>query len=310
MSTAVIQKTVLHSSTAAFVSGPLLIRETVYGIVKRLDFFVRHIEAYRQRKNLEPGKVRVLDFGCGTGVNVTVPLAKAGYSVVGLDFDLASIARARQLAGDLDNLKFVCGSVESVQSQKHFHVVICSEVLEHMHEPANFMRKMTSALQDGGLLLVTVPNGLGFFELDSFFWRILSRFPRIVNNLYRCEHRFWKVFGSSDILQRRKEEYAPDRLRLSRSTLASDSTHCQSFTRSKITRLLKRQGFVISEVRNNTFLAGNLLGLVVRELDRFLAWNARIADKLPGFLVSGWLIAAQKSTAIKERIPLRNWDAS
>jgi len=63
MSTAVIQKTVLHSSTAAFVSGPLLIRETVYGIVKRLDFFVRHIEAYRQRKNLEPGKVRVLDFG-------------------------------------------------------------------------------------------------------------------------------------------------------------------------------------------------------------------------------------------------------
>ena len=311
MSTAVIQKTVLHSSTAAFVSGPLLIRETVYGIVKRLDFFVKHIEAYRRRENLEPHEVRVLDVGCGTGVNVTIPLANAGYSIAGLDFDFASIDRARQLARGLKNVEFICGSVESLQSQQPFHVIICSEVLEHFQEPVVFVRQLVSALKERGLLLVTVPNGFGFFELDSVFWRILSRFPRLVNNLlYRWENLFWEIFGSSAILQRRKDEYRPDRLALTHSTLAPDLTHYQSFTRSKITQLLQSQGCCVSEVRNNTFLAGNLLGLVVRELDRFLAWNARIADKLPGFLVSGWLIAAQKSTAIKERIHLRNWDAS
>jgi SAM-dependent methyltransferase len=304
-------KVLLDYPSAALVTRPRGIRETVYGIVKRLDFFVQHIEAYRQRESLEPHQVRVLDVGCGTGVNVTIPLANAGYSVVGLDFDAASIDRARELAQGLNNVEFICDSLESLQSQQFFHVAICSEVLEHFQDPVVFVRKLAGALKERGLLLVTVPNGFGFFELDSVFWRILSRYPRLVNNLlYGWENRFWKVFGSSDILRRRKEEYTPDRLKSTRSTLAPDLTHYQSFTRSKITQLLQSQGCCVSEVRNNTFLAGNLLGLVVRELDRFLAWNARIADKLPGFLVSGWLIAAQKSTVIEERAPLRNWDAS
>jgi hypothetical protein len=83
------------------------------------------------------------------------------------------------------------------------------------------------------------------------------------------------------------------------STLAPDTDHCQAFTRHKITQLLESQRLQVLAARNNTFLAGNLLGLLVRELDVFLAWNARVADKLPACLVSGWLIAAQKPTVIQ-----------
>ena len=292
-------KALLDRPYASLVSGTLVIRETVYGIVKRLDFFVQHIEAYRNRENLEPQEVRVLDVGCGTGVNVTIPLANAGYSVMGLDFDPASIDRARQLARGLRNIEFICGPVESLQSQQPFHVVICSEVLEHLQNPDVLVRQIAAALKDGGLLLVTVPNGFGYFEVDSFCWRMFSRYPRFVDNvLYRWESRFWKVFGSSGILRRRKEEYRPDRLESTQSTLAPDSTHYQSFTRPKIIRLLTSRGLQVIAVRNNTFLAGNLLGLVVREVDAFLAWNARVADWLPSFLVSGWLIAARKPVAL------------
>lgn len=293
-------KILLDRPYASLISGTLVIRETVYGIAKRLEFFLQQIEAYRQRENLKPHEVRVLDVGCGTGVNVTVPLANAGYSVVGLDFDSASIDRARQLARGLKSIEFMCGSIESLQSQQLFHVVICSEVLEHMQKPDVLVRQITAVLKGGGLLLVTVPNGFGYFELDSFFWRILSRYPRFVHNvLYRWENRFWKIFGSSEILQRRKEEYDPNRLELTQSTLAPDSTHCQSFTRSEITRLLTSLGLQVIAARNNTFLAGNLLGLAVRELDAFLAWNARVADWLPGLLVSGWLFAARKPVGLR-----------
>jgi len=293
-------KALLDRPYTSLVAGALVIRETVYGIVKRLDFFVQHIEAYRQREGLEPCEVRILDVGCGTGVNVTLPLANAGYSVMGLDFDPASIDRARQLARGLKNIECVCGSIESLQSQWAFDVVICSEVLEHLQKPAVLVRQVAASLKDGGLLLVTVPNGFGYFELDSFFWRIISRYPRLVNNfLYRWENRFWKIFGSSEILRRRKEEYRPDRLELTHSTLASESTHYQSFTRSKIAQLLKSQGLQVIAVCNNTFLAGNLLGLAVRELDAFLAWNTCVADWLPSFLVSGWLIAARKPVGLR-----------
>jgi len=280
----------------------MVIRETVYGIVKRLDFFIQHIEAYRKEIGLKPGEVGILDVGCGTGVNVAVPLANAGYSVLGLDRDPASIDLARRLAPGLKNIEFCRSSLEDQNFNQCFRVVICSEVLEHLQRPEVMLQRMTSALNEEGLLLVTVPNGFGYFELDSFFWRVFSRHPYLVSELYKWEDRFWKVFGSSKTLQRRREEYRPERLESILSTLAPDTAHYQSFTHSKITRLLKSQGFRLLELRNNTFLAGNFLGLFARELDGFLSWNSRVADRFPSFLVSGWLIAAQRPHELKESL--------
>jgi len=293
---AVTSKLPVGRSLPTLVSGPLIIRETVYGIVKRVEFFIEHVEAYRRRKGLEAHEVRILDVGCGTGVNVTVPLAHAGFSIMGLDLDSASIERGRLLAEGLRNIEFHCGSIEDQVVSQLRDVVICSEVLEHLQEPAIFIEKLKSVLKEGGLLLVTVPNGFGYFELDNLFWQAISRFPRLIQVLYKLESLFWGAFGSPEHLRRRKEENEPRRLELNLSTLARDTRHCQSFTRSKIDRLLESQGLRILKIRNNTFLAGNTLALFVREFDRFLAWNARAADRLPSFLVSGWLIAAEKCT--------------
>ena len=295
MKIAAMPKAVPEHPFAALSSGPLVIRETVYGIVKRLEFFIQHIEAYRKRVDLETCEVRILDVGCGTGVNVTIPLAEVGYSVVGLDLDVASIERGRELSMGRKNIQFRCGSVEKERFEQGFNVVICSEVLEHLADPSILVRHMNAVLKEGGLLLVTVPNGFGFFELDSFFWRILCRSQRLLDTLYGWENKFWRIFGSAETLQRRAEEYSPERLKITWSTLSSEANHYQSFTNSKIIRLFRSEGFNVSGARNNTFLAGNLLGLLVRELDTFLAWNCSIADKLPSFLVSGWLIAAEKS---------------
>jgi len=295
MKIAAMPKAVPEHPFAALASGPLVIRETVYGIVKRLEFFIQHIEAYRKREDLDTCEVRILDVGCGTGVNVTIPLAEVGYSVVGLDLDVASIERGRELSMGRKNIQFRCGTLDHEHFDQSFHVVICSEVLEHLQEPGVLLRHMNAVLKEGGLLLVTVPNGFGFFELDSFFWRILCRSQRLLDTLYGWENKFWRIFGSAETLQRRAEEYSPERLKLTWSSLSSEANHYQSFTNSKIIRLLRSEGFYVSRMRNNTFLAGNLLGLFIRELDTFLAWNCYIADQLPSFLVSGWLIAAEKS---------------
>jgi len=278
---------------SAFRSGPLTIRETVYGIVKRLRFFISHIETERKRRLLEKGRVRVLDVGCGTGVNVTIPLAGMGYWTVGVDPDPSSIVRAKELSSDLRNVEFISGRLEDQVFPKPFDVIICSEVLEHLESPAKLLAQIATNLSDEGLLLLSVPNGFGYFEIDSVLWRLIVTNRRLEQALYSAEYRFWRTFGTSDLLARRSMEYDPKRRSLTQSTLSIDQSHFQSFMLSKVFRLLSDQGFRVLERRNTTLLAGNLIGLLLRELDFFLQLNSEIADKLPAFLASGWLIAAR-----------------
>ena len=279
----------------AFRAGPLTIRETVYGIVKRLQFFLRCIGIECKSRQLNPSQVRVLDVGCGTGVNVTIPLAEAGYSVVGLDIHAPSIERAQQLAAGLQTIEFRCGALEQQCFDQDFHIVICSEVLEHIQRPHELLEAISKVLCDEGLLLVTVPNGLGYYELESVLWRSIQRHPAIERALYTMEDRFWRVFASKEIGSRRSQEYEPERLKLTQSTLNPDEKHYQSFWLSSIVRLLETHGFKVIRRQNGTLMGGNLVGLIARECDVFLSWNADATDVLPRFLSCNWFICSRLS---------------
>ena len=173
-----------------------IFRETTYGIVKRLRFFVNHIESERQRRKLEMEETRVLDVGCGTGINVTIPLTVAGYSVVGLDIDRASIERARQTARGMSNVEFRCSALSETLFSKPFHVVICSEVLEHLERPVLLIQQIQDVMESDGLLLVTVPNGYGYFEMESFVERCFPQISRMTDKLQK-----WliKKYGRDDL---------------------------------------------------------------------------------------------------------------
>jgi len=193
----------------------------------------------------------------------------------------------------LRNVEFICGRLEHQTFPEPFHVVICSEVLEHLEDPAELLDQIATNLYDKGLLLLSVPNGFGYFEIESVLWRFIVANWKLKQALYSMEYRFWKKFGTPDLLARRSMEYEPKRYSLTQSTLSVDQSHFQSFMLSKVFRLLSDQGFRVLERRNTTLLAGNLIGLLLRELDFFLQLNSEIADKLPAFLASGWLIAAR-----------------
>jgi len=279
---------------AAFRSGSLIVRETVYGIVKRLRFFLSRIEAERSMRSLQPAQVRVLDVGCGTGVNMTIPLANMKYSILGLDADSSSIAQAQKLSKGLTNLQFISGTLENRTFPEPFHVVICSEVLEHLANPAKLLTEIRKNLCGGGLLLLSVPNGFGYFEIETPLWRIVNGNRLLRQTLYSMEYRFWKRFGSPELLARRTVEYDPTRYSVTQSTLSGNQSHFQSFTLARLIRLLSARGFIVFESQNTTVFAGNLVGLLARELDPFLRWNSKAADRLPAFAASGWLVAARR----------------
>ena len=64
-----------------------LVRETVYGSRKRLEWIIRHVTKDDD----------ILKVGCGTGYMLCRPLAKLGYRVQGIDLDAKSIERGQEL---------------------------------------------------------------------------------------------------------------------------------------------------------------------------------------------------------------------
>ena len=274
--------------------NPFELRENVYGIVKRLNFFIKFIEMERERLNLDSASdLHILDVGCGTGVNITIPLAARGYSLVGIDSDRPSIELGRYIAREYSTkVEFSDSNLEMDHLADSFHCIICSEVLEHLDRPELLVRQMKSILKNNGLLLVTVPNGYGYFEMESFIEHLFPKLNPITDKLQK---NLIKKLGGEELKVRHELEMTPEYTKFTRTTLSSGQEHVQRFTEHRIKELLNNEGFSILEFRNRTFLAGNILGNLVRDWDGFLRWNADGADHLPPWACSGWMIAARRN---------------
>lgn len=94
----------------------------------------------------------------------------AGSDVLGLDFDdeFLDFARAKKI-----NVKR--GSIEHLDENDNFDLIILSHVLEHIVDPAEFIKQVISFLNNDGLLYIEVPsvnrvvNGGYDFDLLNYF---------------------------------------------------------------------------------------------------------------------------------------------
>lgn len=241
--------------------------ENLWGYAKRLRFVQEVIEESFQKR--APSTLRVLDVGCGNGSFLALPLARQGYHVTGIDVDEHSIEHARQLAGAASNARFWAGLVEEIPDEELFDVVILSEVLEHLTEPATLLEASMRQMAEGGVLIVTVPNGYGEFELDSWLFRVL-RMQRVVNALARHS------------------------LEVASATDNHESGHVQFFTRRRLSQLFEQCGLKVFRERGSVLFAGPFVGLMSNRFPSFIEWNARITDRLPISLSSGWYFALRR----------------
>ena len=242
--------------------------ENLWGYAKRLRF-VEHVIA-ESFSNRDVDSLRVLDVGCGNGSELTLPLARLGFDVTGIDIHAPSIEHARKLGVDVSNLSYVCARVEELTSRP-YDVVILSEVLEHLKEPASLLLASLDHLNEDGIIIVTVPNGYGEFEIDSWLFRVL-RLQNIV-----------------DVL-------ASDSKAITAATDNHESGHVQFFTRRRLRRLFAECSLSVVSEGVASFLAGPFIGHTLARSDRFIEWNTRITEKLPAVFASGWYYALRRAT--------------
>jgi 2-polyprenyl-6-hydroxyphenyl methylase/3-demethylubiquinone-9 3-methyltransferase len=104
-----------------------------------------------------------LDVGCGAGL-LAEPLARLGAEVTGLDAapELIAVARDHAAAQGLE-IDYRAGELEELQGQ--FDLITCMEVIEHVADPAAFVKSLAQRLKPGALLVMSTPNATGWSKL-------------------------------------------------------------------------------------------------------------------------------------------------
>lgn len=154
---------------------------------------------------------RILDVGCSVGI-MGGSLQRAGRDVTGIESSpvLAEGARqrlSRVIEEDVEDL-----ARRNVDPGGPFDCVVMADVLEHLRDPWNVIRWASGLVDDGGSMVISVPN-------------------------IRHIHLFWSV------AVRRKWPY--------REVGLFDRTHLRWFAFKNLDELLAGTGFAIAELRRS-----------------------------------------------------------
>jgi len=100
-----------------------------------------------------------LDVGCGAGL-LAEPLARLGAKVTGIDAspEVISVAREHSAATGLE-IDYRAGDIQQLGGK--FDLITCMEVIEHVADPAAFIRALARRLAANGLLIMSTPNATG-----------------------------------------------------------------------------------------------------------------------------------------------------
>ena len=118
-----------------------------------------------------------LDVGCGAGL-LAEPLARLGATVTGLDAspDLIAVARSHAAEQGLA-IDYRAGELTELEGQ--FDLITCMEVIEHVADPAAFVKALARRLAPDGLLILSTPNATNWSKLMMItIGEGLGRIPR------------------------------------------------------------------------------------------------------------------------------------
>ncbi|MBI2251647.1 MAG: class I SAM-dependent methyltransferase [Armatimonadetes bacterium] len=118
----------------------------------------------------------VLDIGCGGGILGKTLKERGVKEIIGIEFNEQAVEHAKNF---LD--KVYQADLEEFEppfKERYFDCIICSDILEHLKDPWNFLKKYSKFLKLNGYLLTSIPNIRYYFTIYSLLkgnWDYTSR---------------------------------------------------------------------------------------------------------------------------------------
>lgn len=233
---------------------------------KRVAFIITSIGSY-----LSPGAT-VLDVGCGNGF-ISRAVAEKGFHVTAVDASEKTIDTARRLNPHQNIHYRVAGAGELNTLPHHYDAIICSEVLEHLHDPGSLLLVLHQSLTREGILIVTVPNGKGPREL--FVTRPVQYIQKRNTVVARALRRIKNALGYRGQTQQSD---------------ADDLTHLQFFTVRSLKNLAAGHGFHIEVIKKTNFVEQVFpISLLTKRIKLLQKLDCHIAEVLPLAFTSGFM---------------------
>lgn len=149
----------------------------------------------------------ILEIGCGTGATGALALSERCCSrYVGVELFEKAAAEAREVLTDV-----VVGNVETLNftwQPASFDAIILSEVLEHLLQPGDVLKRLAPYVRPGGMLLASSPN--------ISHWRVIREL--VMGRFHLTDHG---VF---------------------------DRTHLRWFTPASFAGIIEAAGFAVEEI--------------------------------------------------------------
>jgi glycosyltransferase involved in cell wall biosynthesis len=131
-----------------------------------------------------PGKIRVLDIGCGTGYVHTL-LSELGYSgeYVGLDV-VQEPAFAKE--SETFSVSFVQGQIEAFETNEPFDLVISNTTLEHVQDDRTAAQVALRVLAPDGVGVHIVPS---YWSLFLYLWHGYRQYtPKMLRRMFKGQN--------------------------------------------------------------------------------------------------------------------------
>ena len=131
----------------------------------------------------------VLDVGCGGGL-LAEPLARLGGAVTGIDLVARSLDVARRHAAEQGlAITYRLATAEELAADgERFDLVVASEVIEHVKDPAGFVTTLATLTATDGLLVLSTVNRTARAYVEAI---VAAEY--VLNWLPRGTHR-WRRF--------------------------------------------------------------------------------------------------------------------
>jgi SAM-dependent methyltransferase len=220
-----------------------------------------HIARYLFAAGFARGK-RVLDVGTGLGYGAAILRASGAAAVAALDIDPNSIAKARSLFAE-NGVEYFVGDSQTFDADGRQYDLICSfENIEHIPDPAAFVRAARNSLAGDGVLICSTPAR----EVTPPFVNGRPANPYHVNEWYRDEfvELLRPMFGDRIEMYAQVESFALLQRRAATESLIRILRHPM---RASTMHTLTRGGLWIADriglrgVRRSVGMTGDISGV-------------------------------------------------
>jgi len=212
------------------------------------------IESHLKNKNKK--EIKIADFGSNVG-NTLLPLLRLGHKIDAYEPNKKRLDILRERANKenlQDRVTLFCSSVENASSDKKYDLIMLIEVLEHTENPMDVLKKINSFLKDGGMLILTVPNGFCLHEL------FITRPVIWLRNLFN--------------IKMNKGYY-----------------HLHFFSFSRLRRMINKSGFKIDGFRKTSLFPYFPILSSIKFLQKI---DLILSKIMPYYLVGGWQLRCIK----------------